>query len=373
MEVNIERLQRLMYIHVKKKKPFFVHGAPGIGKSDSVKQVSERIAKEQNQKVVETPNPKKDEFGLMDIRASRLEPTDLTGIPVPVDGKTHWLIPDWLPQCGEGIILLDELNLAQPAVQKACYELILDRKVGQYRLPDGWMIIAAGNRSIDQAQIFPMGAPLKNRFSHAHLKITVMGNLKEKEGWIHWALKNNIRGDIIAYLLFKPSDLFKFDPKSKDDAWASPRTWAVFSHVSEGLDNSTEEGLEDEFQLCATAVGEGVAHAYRAVIELKNKVDLDDLLKHPEKILDFNGDKDMGVRLTLIIGLGDKYTSTSKEQDRKDMLERILQVITHMTRGEDAVFLLRLLKIKNANQFKDDLSKSKQWNTIFEKYHKYLM
>ena len=135
MEVSIGRLQKLMYIYVQKKKPFFIHGAPGIGKSSIVKQIA-------NEKSV----------GFIDLRLALMDPTDLKGIPF-YDKDSHtalWAPPAFLPKDGEGILFLDELNAAPPSVQASAYQLILDRQVGEYILPDGWAIVAAGNREGDR-------------------------------------------------------------------------------------------------------------------------------------------------------------------------------------------------------------------------------
>ena len=113
-----------------------IWGAPGIGKSSVV----EAVAKKQN-------------IDLIDLRISQLAPTDLRGIPVPAENKASWYPPDFLPTAGKGILFLDEINMAPPAVQGIAQQLILDRKVGSYQVPDGWFIWSAGNRKEDKAGI----------------------------------------------------------------------------------------------------------------------------------------------------------------------------------------------------------------------------
>ena len=135
-----------------------IWGAPGIGKSSVIEQVA-----------------KSNGLELIDLRISQLAPTDLRGLPVPADNKAHWFPPEFLPTEGKGILFLDEINMAPPAVQGIAQQLILDRKVGSYTVPEGWVIWSAGNRKEDHAAVFDMPAPLANRF--IHLEVTT--NLKE--------------------------------------------------------------------------------------------------------------------------------------------------------------------------------------------------
>jgi len=178
-----------------------IWGAPGIGKSSVV------------EKVAETRN-----LELIDLRISQLAPTDLRGIPVPANDKAYWYPPEFLPTEGKGILFLDEINMAPPAVQGIAQQLILDRKVGSYQVPDGWFIWSAGNRKQDYAAVFDMPAPLANRFMH----VEVATGLKEFKSY---ALENKIDDKIISFLNFRPKLLHKIDKNSP--AWPSPRSWAI--------------------------------------------------------------------------------------------------------------------------------------------------
>ncbi|MDE3179672.1 MAG: MoxR family ATPase, partial [Acidobacteriota bacterium] len=120
---------------VRARQPVFVWSGPGMGKSSVVAQVAAGL-----------------KLQLRDVRALLLDPVDLRGLPfLGSDGRSNWATPDFLPQDGEGILFLDELNAAPAMVQASCYQLILDRKLGEYALPDGWAIVAAGNRDSDRA------------------------------------------------------------------------------------------------------------------------------------------------------------------------------------------------------------------------------
>ena len=124
-------------------------GPPGVGKSSIVAQTARRNG-----------------LDFVDVRLSQLAPTDLRGLPVPENGVSRWYPPEFLPTSGTGILFLDELNMAPPALQGIAQQLILDRRVGSYAVPDGWFVWAAGNRKEDRAAVFDMPAPLANRFLH---------------------------------------------------------------------------------------------------------------------------------------------------------------------------------------------------------------
>ena len=127
--------QALRHLVVEEQQPVFIWGSPGTGKSSVVNQLATELG-----------------IALRDIRALLLDPVDLRGLPfVGKDGRSQWATPDFLPQDGEGILFLDELNAAPAMVQASCYQLVLDRRLGEYTLPEGWAIVAAGNRDSERA------------------------------------------------------------------------------------------------------------------------------------------------------------------------------------------------------------------------------
>jgi hypothetical protein len=194
---------------VHQKVPCFLWGAPGIGKSSIVKQIAEEK-----------------KIGFIDLRLALMDPTDLKGIPF-YDKESHtalWAPPAFLPQEGEGILFLDELNSAAPSVQASAYQLILDRAVGEYKLPDGWAIVAAGNRDGDRGVTYRMPAPLANRFVHFEMEVSV-------DDWREWAYKTQVDSQIISYISFKNEHLFTFDAKSDAKSFATPRSWAYVDSI----------------------------------------------------------------------------------------------------------------------------------------------
>jgi hypothetical protein len=226
-----------------KKRPIFLWGPPGIGKSDIVHQIAEQF----NAPVI-------------DVRLSLWEPTDIKGIPY-FDSNTSkmvWAPPGELPDADFAakhknvVLFLDEMNSAAPAVQAAAYQLILNRKVGTYRLPDNVMIVAAGNREADKGVTYRMPAPLANRFVHLEMKV-------DFDDWFQWAVNNKINKDVVGFLNFSKKDLYDFDPKSPSRSFATPRSW---SFVSELLEDNLDDGTTTD--LVAGAVGEGLAVKFMA-------------------------------------------------------------------------------------------------------------
>ena len=228
---------------INKKRPIFLWGPPGIGKSDIVHQIADTI----NAHVI-------------DIRLSLWEPTDIKGIPYfdSNESKMVWGAPAELPDAEmaaqhEAIVLfLDEMNSAAPAVQAAAYQLILNRKVGQYHLPDNVYIVAAGNREADKGVTYRMPAPLANRFVHLEMRV-------DFDDWFQWAVNNNIHKDVVGFLTFSKKDLYDFDPKSPSRSFATPRSW---SFVSELIEDELDENTTTD--LVSGSVGEGLAVKFMA-------------------------------------------------------------------------------------------------------------
>ena len=227
-----------------KKRPIFLWGPPGIGKSDIVAQITDSL-----------PNSH-----LIDIRLSLWEPTDIKGIPYFDSNSSTmvWGAPAELPdeemasQYDNIVLFLDEMNSAAPAVQAAAYQLILNRKVGTYRLPDNVMIVAAGNREADKGVTYRMPAPLANRFVHLEMAVSF-------DDWFSWAVDNQIHKDVVGFLQFSKKDLYDFDPKSPSRSFATPRSW---SFVSELLEDDLDENTTTD--LVSGAVGEGLAVKFMA-------------------------------------------------------------------------------------------------------------
>jgi MoxR-like ATPase len=218
-------LQKL--INHKLQISTMIWGAPGIGKSSIVKQIAD-----------------KQQLQFIDLRLSQLAPTDLRGLPVALPAKAKnsnlgtstWYPPEFLPTDGAGILFLDELNMAPPAMQGVAQQLILDRKVGAYQVPDNWYIWAAGNRKEDRASVFEMPSPLANRFLHLEVEA-------DFDSFKAYALSVGFHEQIIAFLSYRPSLLHKLN--SQHHTWPSPRSWEMASQLhSANLEISPAVGRE---------------------------------------------------------------------------------------------------------------------------------
>ena len=225
-----------------------IWGPPGIGKSSIVAQVADHS-----------------QLTFIDVRLSQLAPTDLRGLPVAVppqpgesNGTSTWYPPEFLPRDGKGILFLDELNMAPPAMQGVAQQLILDRQVGSYSVPDGWFIWAAGNRKEDRASVFEMPAPLANRFLHLSVGA-------DFDSFKAYALERRLHEQVLAFLAFRPTLLHKLNPK--EPCWPSPRSWEMASRLHQA-------GLAVD-----PAVGEAAASEFRAYLKVYDKLpDLDRIL-----------------------------------------------------------------------------------------------
>jgi hypothetical protein len=279
----------------KANRPLFLWGPPGIGKSDIVKQMGVEL-----------------DAHVIDIRLSLWEPTDIKGIPYfdSNSNKMQWAPPIELPdaemaaQYKQIILFLDEMNSAAPSVQAAAYQLVLNRRVGTYKLPDNVLIVAAGNRETDKGVTYRMPAPLANRFVHLEMKV-------DWDDYFGWAVDNKIHKDVVGFLTFSKKDLYDFDPKSASRAFATPRSW---SFVSELLfdDDEDSDTLTD---LISGAVGEGLAVKFMAHRKISSKLpDPTDILNGKVKKMDT---KEISAMYSLTVSLCYELKDASDKNDKK--------------------------------------------------------
>jgi len=197
---------------------------------------------------------------MIDLRLGQMDPTDIRGIPFynKENNLMDWAPPIDLPseelasQYPTVVLFLDEMNSAAPSVQAAAYQLILNRRIGKYTLPDNVVLVAAGNREGDKGVTFRMPSPLANRFVHLEMR-------PDFDAWQRWAVQNNIHKDVVGYVSFAKQDLFDFDPKSSSRAFATPRSWTFVSELlNDGLPASVETDL------VAGTIGDGTAVKFMA-------------------------------------------------------------------------------------------------------------
>jgi hypothetical protein len=264
-----------------KKRPMFLWGPPGIGKSEVVADITTELG-----------------GYMIDLRLGQMDPTDIRGIPFfnKENGKMDWAPPIDLPdeelasRYPVVVLFMDEMNSAAPAVQAAAYQLVLNRRIGKYFLPDNVVIIAAGNRESDKGVTYRMPTPLANRFVHIEMK-------PDFAVWQDWAVQHNIHKDVVGYLSFAKQDLYDFDAKSSSRAFATPRSWVFVSELLE------DEDIDDvtATDLIAGTVGEGLAVKFQAHRKISGRLPKpEDVLSGKEKELKI---KEVSAMYSLVISL----------------------------------------------------------------------
>ncbi len=255
--MNASAISRALELLINIRQPVFLWGPPGIGKSQVVRQTAERA-----------------NLQLIDLRAILLDPVDLRGLPrITEDATAQWCTPAFFPREGRGILFLDERNAAPPLVQASCYQLILDRRLGEYELPEGWTVIAAGNRESDRAVAHRMPSALANRF--VHIDFTV-----DLDQWLLWAEVSGISPDIVAFLRFRPSLLHDFDPERSGRAFPSPRSWEFASRF---LEQRPDPAILDD--LLIGTVGPAAAAELIAFLDIRRSLpSVEDILNDPHTL-----------------------------------------------------------------------------------------
>jgi hypothetical protein len=292
-----------------RKRPIFLWGPPGIGKSELVQSITDEM-----------------KGHMIDLRLGQMDPTDIRGIPFynKDNGLMDWAPPIDLPSKELAakypivVLFFDEMNSAAPSVQAAAYQLVLNRRIGKYELPDNVVIVAAGNREGDKGVTYRMPSPLSNRFVHIEMRV-------DFESWQKWAVTNNVHQDVVGYVSFAKQDLFDFDPKSSSRAFATPRSWTFVSDLlGDELDTNTETDL------VSGTVGDGTAVKFMAHRKIASQ------MPNPTDIL--NGKvKDLAIKeisamysLTVSMCYELKAMHESKDKDDKKWHEMVDNFFSYM-------------------------------------------
>jgi len=332
---------------IKKKRPIFLWGPPGIGKSDLIKQIGDDTDRE-----------------VIDVRLALWEPTDIKGIPYfdSNAGTMTWAPPAELPTDpkSKAILFLDELNSAPPAVQAAAYQLILNRKVGTYVLPEGVDIVAAGNRDGDKGVTYRMPAPLANRFVHLEMKV-------DFEDWQDWATLNGIHPEVVGYVGYAKQDLYDYDPKSPSKSFATPRSWSFVSDLVSDEDIDTESLTN----LVSGAIGDGLAVKFMAHRKIASKLPKpDDILDGKVKDLEI---KEVSAMYSLTVGLCYelKERADKKVKDWDAMADRFFN---YMMKNFPTELVVMGAKTALTNyDLPLDASKMKSFDEFHKRFGKYVM
>ncbi len=313
--------------------PLFIHGSPGIGKSYIVADVADKHGLE-----------------LVDVRLSQMDPVDLRGVPSIEDGQTVWMPPVFFPKEKEsrGILFLDELNSAPPSVQAAIYQLVLNRKMGEYVLPEGWRIVCAGNRVSDRGVVFRLPTPLANRMVHLHVSARF-------DDFKLFALKAGLHHFVIGFLGFRP-DLLSTEPVVEDDAnpaFATPRSYHMLSNI---LKNTQE--LERIAPVIYGTIG------YSAGVEFMGYVKVYESL--PDVAAIYAGhypsvENQPALLYALVSALVEYYQSTSEHQKHLFAFSELLPT-------EFGVMLIKDVIVKD-----ESLALSEPFDAWLEKYGEYII
>ncbi len=242
-----------LLLNVAITRPVFVWGAPGIGKSSLVRDFAEQLG-----------------IPCVSLLGSQLAPEDLIGVPQIVDGTSVFCPPRSIARTDPYCLFLDELNACSHEVQKAFYSLIHDRRLGEYALPEGSVVIGAGNRAQDSAIVKPMSSALLNRMVHVHLKVS-------HRDWLEWAGANGIHHLVLDYITLRPDHLWSQPPKT-EEPFSTPRSWHMLSDALHSYgDNITDEWLGVLAYGCLSPQHAGQFKAF--VKQLRNRYELSAILK----------------------------------------------------------------------------------------------
>ncbi|MCR4740937.1 MAG: AAA family ATPase [Lachnospiraceae bacterium] len=257
-------------LNIAPTRPVFIWGAPGIGKSALVEQFAMEVGLE-----------------CVSLLGSQLAPEDIIGIPQIRGNTSEFLPPKMIARTEPYVLFLDELNACSQEVQKAFYSLIYERRIGEYRLPEGSVVIGAGNRAQDAAIVKTMSSALINRMFHVQLKPDV-------KSWLSWAYRNGIHSWVTDYISQRPDHLFTEPPKT-EEPFSTPRSWHMLSDALREFGAGEKEVPAETVRMlaygCITASHAGMFAAF--VRQLDNKYLLEDIIKGEKRWPDKPEDRDV--------------------------------------------------------------------------------
>lgn len=297
LPVNVTQEELLtILLNIAPVRPVYIWGAPGIGKSALVEKFA-------------------DEVGLpcVSLLGSQLAPEDIIGIPQIRGNTSEFLPPKMIARTEPYILFLDELNACSQEVQKAFYSLIYERRIGEYYLPEGSIVIGAGNRTQDSAIVKTMSSALVNRMFHVQLK-------PDSHQWLTWAYENGIHPWVTQYISQRPDHLFSEPPKT-EEPFSTPRSWHMFSDALTEYGAGNNELSEEIIRMlaygCVSAKHAGMFVAFTK--QMSNKHLLEDIIKGEAKWPSKAEDRDVlyfvaqSFRARLIHDLPENKQSMNKE------------------------------------------------------------
>jgi len=270
ISVSINQNQLLdVLLNVALVRPVFIWGAPGIGKSSIVEKFAESLG-----------------LPCVSLLGSQLAPEDIIGVPQIIDGKSVFCPPRIIARDEPYCLFLDELNACSQEVQKAFYSLIHERRIGEYHLPEGSIIIGAGNRAQDNAIVKPMSSALINRMFHIEL-------IASHRDWLYWAGENGIHPYILEYIGLRPDHLWKQPPKT-EEPFSTPRSWHILSDAIYSYGDNDNKITDKQLEILASGcLSPHHAVQFRAFIkQIRNRYALSAIISGEQKWPDAPEDRD---------------------------------------------------------------------------------
>lgn len=366
LPVTTEEYAQMLKVSWNTKLPLMTYGAPGIGKSEIIRQVFPEIAESMNRKFTEWAHLSREEkiqcirepekyFILSDQRIGGMDSSELRGLP---KFSEEWLetVPySWIGYFTQpeavGVIFFDEINLAAPTVAGQAYEIILARTVADRRIADNVLLVAAGNRATDRAFTFEMPSPLRDRFNEIELQPDV-------KSWTKWASENKINPHLISFVNWKEMYLFTLDKIKPGDKGSSPRS---ISRASKLIgDEDISSNLVRKF--ITASCGNAFAIEFQAYVKHYMELNWDTLLKNPETVSTFSVDKCWAVAG----GIVEQFGRNEK------LFDKLLKIVQNMKK-DFAIVCLKLLCTNNPERFRKAAKTSEVYPQITREYGKYLL
>lgn len=317
--------------------PLMVWGPPGVGKSSVIRDLCQAH-----------------DISFIDIRLSQREPVDLRGLPVPKGDHVDWLLAGEWPRDpdSKGIILFDEITAADRALQVAAYEIILDRRLGDlYQLPKGWLVMAAGNRSTDQAVAYSLSSALANRFCHLELSADV-------ESWARWARQQDIAPEVIAFVRYQSHAFFNMDG-DLERGWPSPRSWQRVSDVLQAKPALPAHLMDI---MIHGLIGDGAAVEFLAFMQHQHKLPPVDLILAGKAPIEIPSQPDL--KFAFCSSLVDKLWRQPATEAR---LQRFFEVMFALSSDFATMTLLDAMAHDN-EQIANQRAEAMLGHTAFDKW-----